>query len=313
MKSLVLSAHNPMTGPRHLGHYLSTMIDWPRLQRDHELFIVVDDLISTMLYPRARKDITERSFMTIKEFLSSGVNLDDTNIVLTSMLPEAHELSFYASLVLDNAWCERLYNESFAGQLSSYQRSELSLPLLPSIGETIYPQIHLPTLTLGLGANYFQGGEEMRGYLGIMNEIANKLKGIPTAPALMEGRSTFVVGIDGEHMGSENAIYLSSSEKELERCLADMNSSHVFKQWSKDFRDEKLLSGLCKGEEDEAHLEKSRQVMFKFLSEELAKFRESSISNQEIVNVLERSSVIARERLKETLINVKGNFGIPGY
>lgn len=313
MKSLILSAHNPMTGPRHLGHYLSTMIDWPRLQRDHELFIVVDDLISTILYPRARKLISERSFMTIKEFLSTGINLDETNIVLTSMLPEAHELSFYASLALDNVWCERLYNESFAGQLSSYQRRELSLPHLPSVGETIYPQIHLATLTLGLGADYFQGGEEMRGYLGIMDEISSNLEGISRAPALMEGRCTFVVGIDGHHMGSENAIYLSSSEKELERCLADTNSSNIFKQWSKDFRDEKLLSGLCKDEGDEAHLEKNRQVMFKFLAEELVKFRESSITNQEIVNVLEKSSIIARERLKETLIKVKEKFGIPGY
>lgn len=313
MNSLLVSAHNPMTGPRHLGHYLSTMIDWPRLQRSHELFIVVDDLISTILYPRARKEISERSFATIKEFMSTGIDLNESNIVLTSMIPEVHELSLFASLAIDNVWCERLYSESFAGQLSSYQRRELLLPCLPSIGETVYPQIHLATLTLGLRADYFQGGEEMRGYIGIMEEISKNLKSISKAPKLMEGRCTFLVGTDGQHMASENALYLCSSEKELEKCLANTNSLNTINQWSQGFHDEKLLSALCKDEKNEAHLKNSCQLMLNFLTEELAKFRNSSITNKEIVAVLEKSSLLARERIKETLIKVKSEFGIPGY
>lgn len=313
MKTSIVSAHNPMTGPRHLGHYLSTMIDWADLQREHELFIIVDDLISTILYPKARKDIANRSFMTVKEFMSTGINLEKNNIVLTSMLPEAHELACFTSLVIDDAWCERLYNESFAGQLSSYQRTELSLPNLPSAGEKIYPQIHLAALTLGLKADYFQGGEEMRGYIGIMDEISNKFKKITKAPVFMEGRCTFVAGTDGHHMASENALYLSSSEKEIKKCLADTQSPSIFKQWSKDFRDEKLQTALNKNEEQEAYIDNSQKLMSQFFTNELAKFRDSSITNKEIVNMLEKSSLIARERLKETLIDVKNKFGIPGF
>ena len=60
-------------------------------------------------------------------------------------------------------------------------------------------------------------------------------------------------------------------------------------------------------------MENSRKLMFKFLAEELTKFRDSSITNKEIVDVLEKSSLRARERIRETLIEVKREFGIPGY
>lgn len=313
MNTILLSAHNPMTGPRHMGHYLSTMADWPRLQHNHELFIVIDDLIACILYPRARKEITERSFATIKEFMSTDIDLDEAHIVLTSMLPELHELSLFASLAIDNAWCKSLYRESFAGLLSSYQRRELCLPPLPSVAETIYPQLYLPSLTLGLRTHFFQGGEEMRGYLAIMDMLSNNMPCMPSAPAFMEGKDTFIIGTDGQHMASENAIYLSASESDLIRDLERVESLSILKQWAHSFDDEKLLLKIRKTEENENSLSMGRQIMLQYLKEEFAGFRESKIDNQTIVYVLEKSAIIARERIKNTLILVKKEIGIPGY
>src|SRR5258708_4686090 len=143
MKSIVVSAHNPMTGPRHLGHYVSTMIDWPRLQRDHELFVVIDDLIAAILYPNIRNQLEAQSLQIAKEFLATGVDFSRNHLVLTSMVPEVHELALFTSMVIDQEWCYKLYKESFGGLLTAYQRRELGLPRLPSVTEVVYPQIHL--------------------------------------------------------------------------------------------------------------------------------------------------------------------------
>ncbi len=312
MKSLVVSAHNPMTGPRHLGHYVSTMIDWPNLQKEHHLVIIVDDLIATLLYPNARKEIQKRSLQTVKEFIATGIDLKENQIVLTSMIPEAHELCFFTSLVVNKNWCDFLYSESFAGILSSYERKQLGLPREASIAEHVYPQIHLATLTLALRANFFQGGEEMRGYLDIMEAISAglgkfvKLK----APAFLEGSTTFLVGTDGNHMASENAIYLSDSEKEISKALSTIKSKETLLRLSTSLKMEKSLSSLVK---EESLTEKSIGLFKEMLLEDLRKFRESTVSNDQIAEVLENSALIVRERLRETLIEIKGAFSIPGF
>ncbi len=63
---ILISAHNPMTGPRHLGHHVSTMREWPALQRKYECFFVIDDLIATFMYPHDKNEIFERSLFVAK-------------------------------------------------------------------------------------------------------------------------------------------------------------------------------------------------------------------------------------------------------
>ena len=308
MRSILVSAHNPMTGPRHLGHYLSTMCDWPRLQNDHELFIVIDDLIASILYPRAAKELQDRTLQVAREFAATGIDLEENWIVLTSMVPEAHELALFTSLAIDHHWCNKLYRESFAGLLSSYQRQELRLPRNASLAEFVYPQLHLATLTLGLRADLFQGGEEMRGYLDIMRAMSEGTVGRRAElrpPALLTSKSTFVLGTDGKHMGSENAIYLSASESEIKEAASRVTASATWRQWLTAWDDDVASA--------KAGSDKSPEEMASTLVTRLAKFRENKTTNHELVEVFERSAVVARERLKETLVRVKASMGIPGF
>src|SRR6185436_13729863 len=97
----------------------------------------------------------------------------------------------------------------------------------PSVTEVIYPQLALASATLGLGATAFQGGEEMRGYMHIMEELSDRAPrnlGF-RKPTFVAGKSTFLVGTDGEHMAWNNCIYLSSSEKDLQRDISSCESA----------------------------------------------------------------------------------------
>lgn len=312
MKSVVVSAHNPMTGARHLGHYVSTMIDWARLQKEHELFIVIDDLIASILYPLGRKEVEERSFQLAKEFMATGVDFNNNHLILTSMIPEMHELSLFTSLQIDHEWCQKLYSESFAGMLDSYQRKELNLPRYPSLAEVSYPQICLAALTLGLRADLFQGGEEMRGYLQIMETIVEGFKSISLkSPELLTTNCTFLVGTDGRHMWGENAVYLSDSEEEIHKCLSKVESLEIFKKWCIALNQEELAQSI--NSEANKSSKESVHLMSNLICEEFSKFRKCQVKNQEIIDVLEKSSIVARERLKEVLIEVKTSLGITGF
>jgi tryptophanyl-tRNA synthetase len=301
-----------MTGPRHLGHYVSTMADWPELQKEGQLVIIIDDLIAAILYPRARREIQNRAFQTAKEFIATGIDLNENQIILTSMIPEVHELSLFTSHFISSSWCNALYKESFAGLLTSYQRKELQLPREPSLAEVIYPQIHLATLTLGLRANFFQGGEEMRGYLDIMQAMIEGFqKSINLRmPAFLKGSSTFLVGTDGRHMASENAIYISSTEEEIASALSKIESRDTFLKISNALKSEKLTTSLSN---DSSITENGVSLMRNALANELRKFRESNISNNEIATILDNSAVVVREIIKETLVEVKKTFSLPGF
>ena len=153
----------------------------------------------------------------------------------------------------------------------------------------------------------------MRGYLNIMKEISNNIQSLSKTPKFMGGRNTFCMGIDGNHMTADNAIYISSSEDEIESCLSQTKSLDILKHWCHCLGNEELHSAMCENEESKEHMEHCCKLMHNHLKEELACFRNSSVANNEIIEVIEKSSIRARERVKETLIEVKREFGIPGY
>ncbi len=229
---------------------------------------------------------------------------------LTSMVPEMHELAFFTGSMLDLSWINKLYEESFGGLLGSFQRYKLGLPRLCSVTEAVYPQMALATLTVGLGTAAFQGGEEMRGYLHIIEAICEKAGHVLgfQKPEFITSKCTFLLGTDGRHMASENAIYLSSSEDELQNDIKRVKSTEVFRNWY-----EALGQGnLAKKVEDPLSAGSFR-TMYELLVESFRPFRECKISNMDIAADLEKSAMSAREALCSSLAKIKKAFGIPGY
>lgn len=68
LKEILISAHNPVTGPRHLGHYVSSIKELKHLQDKYECFILFDDLLAYFMYPNDRVNIMNRSFTVSKIF-----------------------------------------------------------------------------------------------------------------------------------------------------------------------------------------------------------------------------------------------------
>lgn len=309
MTDRVVSAHNPMTGPRHLGHYGSTMRDWRELQETAELIIIIDDLIASVLYPRGRDDLERRSLFIVRDFLASGLDPGRTTIAFTSMIPEAFELTFFASATIDHAYCEQLYRETFPALLNSEQRRELALAKYASLAEVVYPQLGLAALTLGLKATHFQGGEEMLGYRGVLEELAHGLPSSFEAPKFLKGSFPYVRGSDGRHMASENALYLASDSGEISDIVSRIQDAELLRHWCSVAGDE-VPEALATSD----HLDdRLRQIASDLLIDRLQTIRDFEIAPEEIITIVEDGALRLRLMVKESLAEIKNSFGIPGF
>lgn len=309
--SVLVSAHNPMTGPRHLGHHVSTMMEWPALEEVHECFFVIDDVIATLMYPSQREMIFNRSLYTARDFLASGIDTTKSHIVLTSSISESFELSSYLLHYVDMDYCRRLFDHSFLGILAPHQRAQLRLGLNPSVAEYIYPQFAVPTMSLGLGCEQFQGGLEISGYVYIMEAIVDSFnRAHPNAtfhaPSWLKPRVPYLSGADGNHMITENGWILSQP---LEgQCSAIRDGTvpdSVLCEWCEALD----LPDIAEAVRDGGS--KHRDNAIAALLSHCERYRTADFTNEEIVDRLAAGAARAKFLLRETLSSVKAAMGIP--
>lgn len=229
------------------------------------------------------------------------------------MIPEFLELTTIFSSFIDLEYCKNLYSESFLGLLKSYHRKQIGLDKHPSIAEFVYPQIALPSLTLGLGANNFQGGEEISGYIYIIEEIVTSFNikygsNLLSTPHLIYPPTPYLVGTDGKYMITENSLLISSSPEDIRATVGKITQNKVLSDWYDACGGNKGYSsktGECS--------EESREEMVNFLIEHLEPFRTFKISNSEILGSLTEGANRAKETLRNTTSEIKSVLNIPTF
>ena len=297
---ILVSAHNPMTGPRHLGHYVSTMLEWPSLQKEHECFFVIDDLIANLMYPSDREAVLNRSLFVAREFLASGISRERGHIVLTSSLTELSEALALTMNFVDTSYLKGLYQHSFLGMLAPHQRSQLGLKVTPRLSEVVYPQLGMPTLALFLRADHFQGGLEISGYVYIMQELAGRIAedygDIVRPPDWMQPKTPYLRGTDGNHMITDNA-WLLSLPADKQDALRDSRSVpyDVVVEWAEALQ----------------IAERKQEDMLRGIEQHCEKFRDFRISNEELLDLLADGAARAKFQLRETLERLKSSMHIP--
>ncbi|WP_108817039.1 hypothetical protein [Loktanella sp. Alg231-35] len=308
--SILVSAHNPMTGPRHLGHHVSTMLEWPYLEDEYECFFIIDDVIATLMYPSQREMIFNRSLYTARDFMASGINPEKSHIVLTSSISESFELTSYFMNFVDMDYCRRLFEHSFLGMLAPHQRAQLSLNINPSVSEYLYPQFAVPTMALGLGCEQFQGGLEISGYVYVMEAIAESFnRTYPDtlrSPNWHKPKVPYLSGADGNHMVTENGWVLS---QDLEGQCSDIKdgtvADSILCEWCEAIDEREAADAVRSG--SGSHREKAISTILAHCEG----YRKFDVTNDEIVERLANGAARAKFLLRETLSTVKSSMGVP--
>ena len=312
--NILISAHNPVTGPRHLGHYFGAMKSLIECQHDYDTIVVLDDLLAHFMYPKEREHIQNRTFYVVQDFINSGLDIEKNHIVLTSQI-HSHfmEHLLYYSTVFDANYCNHLYENSFLGSLKSYQRKELGINNYPSVVEWLYPQIGISAMTLGLDASYFQGGEEIIGYIYIMEEIIENLEkrlGLNIkVPDYVPSKIGYINGTDGKYMIQKNCLFLAEDEKTLYEKVHSINDKKVYMEWYNSMHFEDKAVALSNRE-----LELDDKIeMAETLLDELRPFRENHLTNGEIIEVLKKGETKAKAILERTAKPLRESLRISNF
>jgi tryptophanyl-tRNA synthetase len=217
-KKRILSGMRP-TGPLHLGHYVGVLVNWVKLQHEHDCFFSVADwhALTTKWQDTAslRQDTTD----TVLDWLSVGIDPDKATIFVQSAVPEIAELHLLLSMITPLPWLEG--NPTVKDQVR-----ELHMEETFSYGHLGYPVLQTSDI-LAVKGQMVPVGKDQLPHLEISRDIARRFNHIygevfpEPQPYLAE--MPLLNGLDGRKMSKSygNSIYLSDSPETIQARVKD--------------------------------------------------------------------------------------------
>lgn len=225
MSRVILTGDRP-TGKLHLGHYVGSLKNRVALQADpdNKMYIMIADQQALTDNADNPKKIQESILEVALDYLSIGLNPEQTTIFLQSQIPALPELTVY---YLNLVTLSRLKRNPTVKSEIEQKGFGSSIPT----GFFVYPVSQAADIT-AFKATHVPAGDDQKPMIEQAREIARDFNRIYETDTLVEpdiilppkgqGR---LVGIDGSGKMSKslgNGIYLSDSAKEVERKVMSM-------------------------------------------------------------------------------------------
>src|ERR1700690_2679661 len=106
MKSRVLSGVQP-SGNLHIGNYLGALANWVKIQYDYERIFCIVDLHAITVY-QDPKELQQKIRETAALFLASGIDPEQSSVVVQSSVPGHAELAWLLTCVTPLGWLQRM-------------------------------------------------------------------------------------------------------------------------------------------------------------------------------------------------------------
>jgi tryptophanyl-tRNA synthetase len=206
----------------HLGHYVGSLQNRIRLQEEYENFFIIADLHTITTRPEKENLLALGEYIheMVLDYLSAGIDPEQSVIFLQSAVPETFELNLIFEMLVTVPRLERLpslKDMARAANLESMPFGLLGYPVLQAA------DILLPRSTL------VPVGKDNEAHVEISREIArkfNRLYGeVFPIPEAMIGDVPTLVGTDGQAKMSKslnNAILLADDVKTVEEKVMGM-------------------------------------------------------------------------------------------
>ncbi len=216
-KGRLLTGDRP-TGRLHLGHFVGTLRNRIQMQDEYESFFIIADLHTLTTRPERAsiEEIGENVRQLVLDYLSIGIDPQQSTIFLQSAIPETYELNLLLEMLVTVPRLERvpsLKNMASDAGLESMPFGLLGYPVLQTV------DILLPR------ADIVPVGKDNQAHVEVAREIArrfNRLYGeVFPIPRGMIGEE--LVGLDGQSKMSKslnNTIFLSDdTEVVMEKVM----------------------------------------------------------------------------------------------
>lgn len=217
----VLTGDRP-TGRLHLGHWVGSIQNRVRLQREMDCYFIIADLHTLTTKPE-KEHISEVPGMIremVLDYLALGIDPESSTIFVQSAIPETAELNLIFEMLVTLPRLERLPTIKDMAQAAD-------LDVLP-FGLVGYPVLQAADILLPR-AHLVPVGKDNLSHVEITREIARRFNHLygdvfPEPDPLIAG-DTVLPGIDGQTKMSKslgNAILLSDDEKTVDRQVMKM-------------------------------------------------------------------------------------------
>ena len=215
-KKRILTGDRP-TGKLHLGHYVGSLKNRVKLQHEYETFLIIADIQALTTNFENPEKISKDIRQVAKDYLSVGIDPENTTILVQSMIPEIAELTVFFSMIVTVNQLK--HNPTIKSESALYGYSDMTYGFLG------YPVSQAADITfckadlVPVGSDQLPHVEQTRKIVRKFNQLYAPV--FPEPEALI-GDFPRLIGTDGENKMSKslnNTIFLSDSVDAVEQSI----------------------------------------------------------------------------------------------
>ncbi|WP_233809488.1 tryptophan--tRNA ligase [Paraburkholderia sp. HP33-1] len=318
------------TGPLHLGHYIGSLRARVRLQDEAQQFLLLADTQALTDNVGRHQKVTENVIEVALDYLAVGIDPAKSTILIQSQVPELAELSQYLLNLVTVARLERNPTIKEEIRLRGFERDIpagfLTYPVSQAADITAFKATHVPV------------GDDQLPMIEQTNELVRRFNNTVDRSVLVEceavlSQVTRLPGIDGKAKMSKslgNAITLGATQDEITTAVNNMYTDPNHLRVSDPGRVEgnvvfafldafdpdvqkvdELKSHYRRGGLGDSAVKRVLNERLQSLIEPIrARRRELEEDRGEVLAILRRGTMRAREVAGETLSEVKGALGL---
>ena len=219
MKKRILTGIRP-TGKLHLGHYVGAFENWIRLQDEYDCFFLIADYQALGDHIDEMENIKTAVRDVVLDWLSVGLNPEQSTFVVQSYVPEHAELAMLLSMLTPLGMLDR--NPTLKSERERISNTSLSVGFytypVSQVADILLPKAHLVPV-----------GEDQLPHIEMTREIArrfnNRYGDVFPEPDSLVGRVARLMGTDGQAKMSKsigNVIYLSDEPETVTKKIMSM-------------------------------------------------------------------------------------------
>ncbi len=219
VKKRILTGMRP-TGPLHLGHYVGALEKWIELQHQYDCYFLIADYQALGDHIDEIDLIRDSVRAVALDWLSVGLDPDDSAYVIQSYVPEHAELTMLLSMIAPLGMLQR--NPTLKAEINDLKTDSVSVGFfnypMSQVADILLPKAHLVPV-----------GDDQAPHIEFTREIARKFNRmfgeVFPEPDTLIGRVPRLRGTDGQAKMSKsigNVILLSDDAETVTKRVMSM-------------------------------------------------------------------------------------------
>lgn len=219
-KPILVTGDRP-TGRLHLGHLVGSLENRLKFQDEYTCFFLVADLHMLTTHFDKTREVEKNTLEMVTDWLSVGMDPEKSFFYIQSQIPAISQLSIILSMLCSVPRCGRI-------PTLKEKIQDMGVGEAYSVGLLGYPVLMASDILI-FKANRVPVGEDQLSHIELTRELARRFNSLYgetfEEPEPVISKVSRLTGTDGERKMSkslENCIYLSDSEKEVNKKVGGM-------------------------------------------------------------------------------------------